>query len=151
MRYRLAGLARGLHGIAAGAANQPGIVADRQRFADEITLHRVAALIRKEAELLLGFHALGDDGHLQAVAETDDGPDDRRRLRIPSEIDDEGAVDLDLVERKRLQVTQRGIAAAEVIHRYADPERLQPPQQCQTAIEILDQYAFGDLKLQPAR
>src|SRR3954451_9208657 len=128
MRYRLARLARGLHGVAADAANQPGIVADRQRFADEIALHRVAAFIRKEAELLLSFNALGDDRHLKPVAETDDSSDDRSRLRVPSEIDDEGAVDLDLVERKRLQVAQRRISTAEVIHRYADPERLQPPQ-----------------------
>ena len=58
----------------------------------------------EEAELLLGLHALGDDRHLQAMAEADHGPDDRSRLRIASEIDDEGAVDLDLVERKGLQI-----------------------------------------------
>src|SRR6202022_2715847 len=83
----LAGLARGLHGIAAGVANQRGVLPDRQRFADEITLHRVAALLREEPELLLGFHALGDDRHLQAVAKVDHRPDDRRRLWIAPEID----------------------------------------------------------------
>src|SRR5437763_16197744 len=136
MRYRLSGLARGLHGVAADAANQPAIVADRQGFADEIALHRVAAFIRQEAELLLGFHALGDDRHLKAVAETDDGPDDRRRVRVPSDIYDEGAVDLDLVERKRLQGAQRAIAAAAVIHGYATPQRLEPPQHGPTADKI---------------
>src|SRR5947208_17162409 len=104
MRHRLAGLARGLHGVAADAANQPGIVADRQRFADEITLHRVAAFVREEAELLLGFHSLGDERHLKAVAETDDGPDDRRRLRVLSDIYDERAVYLVIVKRNRLLV-----------------------------------------------
>src|SRR6266436_3670449 len=50
----LAGLARGLHRIAAAAANQCGVLSDRQGFADKITLHRVAALVREERELLLG-------------------------------------------------------------------------------------------------
>src|SRR5437588_3086505 len=100
MRKCLAGLARGLHGIAAAATNQRGVLPDRQRFSDEITLHRVAAFFREEPELLLGFHTLGDDRHLQAMAKVDHRPDDRRRLWIPPEIDDEGAVDLDLVERK---------------------------------------------------
>src|SRR5215212_1127791 len=151
MRYRLAGLARGLHGVAALAANQRRVVRDRHRFAEEITLHRIAAFVRQKRQLLLGFHTLGDDRHVEAMAETNDGPDDRGRLRVASDVDDEGAVDLDLVERKRLQVAQRRVAAAEVIHGYTYPKCLKPPQQSQTTIEILDQHAFGDLKLQPAR
>src|ERR1700686_1619351 len=93
-RKDLSGLARGLRGVAAIAADHRGVLADRQRFAEEIALHHVAAFVGEEAELLLGFHALGDDRHLQAVAETDDGPDDRGRLRIAAEIDDEGGADL---------------------------------------------------------
>ena len=84
------------------------------------------------------------------MAKTDDGADDRGRLRIAAEIHDEGAVDLDLVERERLQIGQRRIAAAEIVHRDAHAERLQPPQQRQPAVEIVDQHAFGDLELQPA-
>src|SRR3979409_1777366 len=104
----LARLARGLHGIAAVAADQGGVLSDRRGLAEKVALHRVAALIGEESELLLGFHALGDDRHLQAVAEPDPRATDRRRLRIAAEIDDEGAVDLDLVERERLQIAQRG-------------------------------------------
>src|SRR5258708_25194398 len=123
----LAGLARGRLRIAAAAANQRGVLSDRLRSADKIALHRVAALLREEGELLLGFHALGDDRHLQPVAKADHGPNDRRRLVIAAEIHDESAVDLDLVEWKRLKVAQRGIAAAEIIHGNANAERLQPP------------------------
>src|ERR1700692_1434923 len=97
----LAGLAGGLDGVAAVAAHQRGVLTDRQRLANEIALHCIAALVGEEAELLLGFHALGDDRHLEAVAKADDRPDDRRRLRIAPEIHDKGAIDLDLVERKR--------------------------------------------------
>src|SRR5664279_1810912 len=94
-RKTLAGLARGLHRIACGAADQRGVLPDRQRLADEIALHRVAALLREEAELLLGLDAFGNDRHFQTVAKADDRAHDGRRLRIASEIDDEGAVDLD--------------------------------------------------------
>src|ERR1700736_2947823 len=108
----LAGLARGLHRIAAAAADQRGVLPNRRRFADKIALHRIAALLREETKLLLGFHALRDDRHFEAVAKADHRANDRRRLRIASEIDDESAVDLDFVERKRLKIAQRGIPAA---------------------------------------
>jgi len=83
------------------------------------------------------------------VAEIDDGADDRRRLRIAAEIHHEGAVDLDLVEREGLQIAQRGIARAEIVHRDAHAEPFQPPQQRETTVEILDQHALGDFEFKP--
>src|SRR3954447_8261220 len=151
MRYRLAGLARGLHAVATTAPDQRVVVSDRQRFAQEISLHRVAADVGQKCQLLLGFHTLRYDGHFEPVAETNDGPDDRGRLRVASEIDDERAVDLDLVERKRLQIAQGGIAATEVVHGYPNAKRLKPPQQREATIEIVDQHALGDLQFEPAR
>src|SRR5882724_10522508 len=112
--HALAGLARGLYRIGAGLADQRGILSDRRRLAEEIALDRVAALIRQEAELLLGFHAFGDNRHFETVAKADDRANDRRRLRIAPQIHDESPVDLDLVERERLKIAQRGIAAAEI-------------------------------------
>ncbi len=85
------------------------------------------------------------------MAEIDHRAHDRRGLRVAAEIDDEGAVDLDLVERECLEIAQRGVAAAEIIHGDADTERLQAAQQCEAAIEILDQHALGDFELEPAR
>src|SRR3954464_6130606 len=111
----LAGLARGLHGIGDAAADQDSILPDRRGLAEQIALHRVAAFLRQETELLDGLDALGDDRHFEAMAKIDDGAHDRRRLRIPAEIDDEGAVDLDLVERERLQIAQRGVPTAEIV------------------------------------
>src|SRR5438270_12867951 len=80
-------LARRLHRIAAAAADQRGVLPDRRRFADKIALHGVAALLREEADLLLSFHALRDDRHFKTLAEADHGANDRRRLRIASDID----------------------------------------------------------------
>src|SRR2546430_10946330 len=104
-----------LHDIGNVAADQCRILPNRKWLADEIALHRVAALLGEKAELLLRLYALGDDRHFQRMTEIDHGPDDCRRLRIAAEIDDKGAIDLDLVERERLQITQRRIAAAEIV------------------------------------
>ena len=87
----------------------------------------------------------------EAVTQADHSPNDCRRLQIASEIHHESAVDLDLVEWKRLKIAQRRITAAEITHGNAHAERLQPPQQRQTAVEILDQHALGDFQLEPAR
>src|SRR6185369_9024311 len=85
------------------AADQRVVVPDRLRPAEEIALHRVAAFVGEEAELLLGLDAFGNDRHFEAMAEIDDGANDRRRLRVAPQIHDKGAVDLDLVERERLK------------------------------------------------
>ena len=117
MAQELAGLAGRLGGIAWRTANQRIVLLDRERLADEVTLHGVASLFSEETELFLGFHAFGDDRHFKTVTEANDRAHDRRRLRIASKIHDKGAVDLDLVERERLQIAQRGVAAAEIVHR----------------------------------
>ena len=70
----------------------------------------------------------GCNRHVEAVGEVDHRADDRGRLRIAAEIHHKGAVDLDLVERKGLRIAQRRIAAAEIVHRDAHAERLQPAQ-----------------------
>src|SRR4051812_48490938 len=85
------------------------------------------------------------------MTETYDRTNDRRRLRVAAEIHDKGPVDLDLVEREGLQIAQRRVAAAEIVHRDTNAERLQPTQQRDTAIEVFDQNALGDLELEPAR
>src|SRR5207245_11101659 len=81
-------LARGFAVVCGAAADQRVVVPDRLRLAEEIALHRVAALVREEAELLLGLYAFGNDRHFETVAEIDNGANDRRRLRIASEIHD---------------------------------------------------------------
>src|SRR5882757_10575567 len=68
----LAGLAHGLDDLA--ATDQRGILTNRRRPAEQIALHRVAPLLREEAELRLGLDALGDDRHFKTMAEIDDGP-----------------------------------------------------------------------------
>src|SRR5262249_3291135 len=111
-----------------GATNRLAVMLDRLRAADEIALHLVAGFGRQERELRLGLDALRHHRQLEAAAQTDDRADDRRRLRIVLEIGDEGLVDLDLVERKGLQIGQRRIAGAEIVHGDANVEVLEAAQ-----------------------
>jgi hypothetical protein len=69
-------------------------------------------------------------------------------LHVVPQVGDEALVDLDLVERKSLQIGERGIADAEVIHGDAHAQRFQPAQNRDRAGKIVDQHAFGDFKLQ---
>jgi len=55
----------------------------------KIALHRVAALLGEEAELLLRLHAPSATIDIsRRMTEIDHGADDRRRLRIAAKIDD---------------------------------------------------------------
>src|SRR5580693_5206600 len=75
----LTGPARQLHDVAALAADQSRVLADRQRLADQIALHGVAILRGEEGELLPGFDAFGHDRHVETVGEIDHRADDRSR------------------------------------------------------------------------
>lgn len=107
--------------------------------------------VGEELELLLGLHAFRHHRQIEPAAERDHRADDGGRLLAVAEIGDEGLVDLDLVERKRLQIGQRRIAGAKIVHGDAHAEIFQPAQDRHRAGEIADQHAFGDLQFQPRR
>ena len=94
---------------------------------------------------------LGDDRDLECVSKTDDGAHDRRRLGIGIHAGHEALVDLDLVERERLQRRHRRIAGAEIVHGYVHAESLQPAQGGKRARRVIEDDAFGDLQLQARR
>src|SRR5665213_906513 len=64
---------------------------------------------------------------------------------------DEAAVDLDLVERKALQVTERGIAGAEIVQRDPHAQLPQLMQRGECRLIVTNKHRLGDLELQPAR
>src|SRR5438309_1302385 len=83
----------------------------------EIALAVVAALGDEARFLPGGFDALRDDLDLEAVAQIDDGPDDRGRVWVMAEVPHEAAVDLQEVDGKLLEVRQRGVAGPEIVER----------------------------------
>ena len=95
--------------------------------------------------------ALGDDLEAQVPAEVDDRPHDRHVLALAAEAGDEAAVDLDLVDRQALQVGQRRVARAEVVHGQPDAERAQLVQQRDRPRRVGHDRALGHLEGEPRR
>ena len=71
------------------------------------------------------------------------------RLVVGRGAADEALVDLDLVERRLLQIAERAIAGAEIVEREADAERLQLGEGLVGGIAFGEEHAFGDLELEP--
>ena len=95
----------------------------RRNRPTEIEPLRLLATVRFEERNLLDlFHALGNRFDTETASEVDDRLDDRLVFRIVRETSDEGLIDLQLVGAESLEVTQRGIAGAEVIDRDAHTE-----------------------------
>jgi len=74
---------------------------------------------------------VGHDLEPQAVSEGDGRADDRRVVGIVDHPEHERHVDLDLVDRKLLQVRERRVAGSEVVDRDLDPEGADRMQACE--------------------
>src|SRR3954463_6138578 len=102
--------------------------------------------MRAQLHQLRGLlHALRGGLDIERVGELGDRPDDRARPLAGEEIMDEAAVDLQFVEREALQITERGIAGAEIVERDADAERAQRVEQPERRISAVEENRFGDL------
>src|ERR1035437_7058221 len=123
------------------------VMTDRHWPADQIPLN-FASLFRQEGELFFGLDAFGNNRQREGTTQSQNGVDDRGGLEIIPDFGDEGLVDLDLVERKGLQVGERRISGSEVVHGDAYAEVLYLAQDGDGAIEILEQYALRDFDLE---
>src|SRR4051794_377997 len=84
--------------------------------AEVIPLQEVALERDQALELALRLDALGHRPHAERAGHADDRRDDRRvALSVLAEVVDEGAVDLDHLDRVLAQVAERGVARAEVV------------------------------------
>jgi hypothetical protein len=66
----------------------------RQRAAEQIALHFIAAVLAQEAALLLGLHAFRDHAQAQAVRQSDDGAGNRLVAAAAAKVAHKGLVDL---------------------------------------------------------
>src|SRR6185369_10407195 len=91
---------------------------------EDVTLDEAAAEVADELQFLWRFNTFSGRLHLEVGRQADHRPDQRgvAALQVRG-AGDEGAVDLDLVERDALQVAQRRIAGAEVVKRERSEER----------------------------
>src|ERR1700716_4625369 len=87
-------------------------------------------------------------GDAETLAEAGHRLDDGGAIALVGNVLDEGAVDLDLVERKAAQIAQRRIAGAEVVHRDLDAESAELVQRRQGRFILVQQDRLGDLELE---
>ena len=69
-------------------------------------------------------------------------------LGAASQIGHEGAIDLQLLDRESLEVGKSRIAGAEVVHRQAHAQALDPLQRGEGVAVRLEQHALRDLERQ---
>src|SRR5665647_2063292 len=132
-------------------ADQFGIVRNRQRPTGQITLHLVAAFPHQGRVLGVSFDAFGQDRNVEAVAETDDRTNNRHGMAAVFQVANKSAVNLDLIERERMQIGQGRIPGSEIIQCDPHAERLEPSENRYRARKIVNQYALGDFKFETSR
>ena len=97
------------------------------RSADEVALRDVAAEPVQQLERRCVLDALGDDAQAERVREVDRRADQLQvtRALVLGQARDERAVELQLADRERAEVGERGEAGAEVVDRDDDAESRQ--------------------------
>src|SRR5215217_2411047 len=94
---------------------------------------------------LRGFlDPLGGRFDAQRMSKLGDCADDRARALTSQQILDEAPIDLQLVEREALQITERRIAGAEIIERDAHAERPERVEQSKRRLTALEEDRFSD-------
>ena len=120
----------------------------RQGTRQQEALELIAVVIAQESELLLGLDALGDDDELQAPSHRDDGHRDGGVVLVGGEVAHEGLVQLDPVDREALEVVERRIAGAEVVHRDPNALLLEAPERVDRVLRVLHRAGLGDLEVE---
>src|SRR3569623_668933 len=120
----------------------------RQGPADEETLYLIAARLAQEGELFGCLHALRHHVEAQAPGHGDDGGDDGRVVLIGLHVADEGAVDLESLDREALEIAQRRIARAEIVDGEAHAHAVERGDIVARDLVALHQHALGDLELE---
>jgi len=77
-----------------------------QRLAEEESLHVVAAVFAKQAELGFVLHAFSGNFQMQALGHLDNGCGDRLVVGIVLQITHEASIDLELAYRELLEVAE---------------------------------------------
>lgn len=121
------------------------------RAAEQVALDFVAVVFAKKLQLLVGFYAFGDDREVQAVGHGDDGASDLGVLFARRKAVDEGAVDLQYVDRELFEVIQRRVACAEIIDSDTQAKVFEAVEDLHGFVDLAHQDAFGQFQLQAGR
>src|SRR5216684_1736573 len=121
------------------------------RLTEQETLHFGTTFGRDLVELFSGFDAFGRGHHAHSACERRDRPHDIERARVFRNVLYERAVDLDLVERKALEIGKRGISGAKIVHRDPDTKGSQLVKHGKCRVLVVQQDGLGNFDLQPCR
>src|ERR1700733_14995072 len=112
----------------------------------EPALPELAAEPEEHVGVGLALYALGDGNEIEAVAEADDGGGDLSAFPGVGHGTDEAGIDLQLVEGKRLEMAQAGVAGAEVVEGEARTLLLELIGDEGGLCGVADQSALGDFE-----
>ena len=114
-------------------------------------MREVAVQVEQGEALGVGLDAFGDGADADGVGQLHAAGHDGRVAAVRAESGDEGAVDLELVDGKALEVGEAGIAGAEVVDRQAHAECLKGGEGGQCSVGIVHERRLGDLQGQRCR
>ena len=109
------------------------------------------AWLRRKVSCSSGLDALRNDGHAERLAHADDRLRDGLVFGIDRQVANEGAIDLDGVDRELLHQRHRRIAGSEIVDRKANAAALDRIQHLDRARDVAHHHALGDFELQQHR
>src|SRR5262245_45746750 len=110
--------------MGAAVGHQPSYLLRADGPAEVVTLTELAALLREECELPLGFDTFGDGLERQLMCNRQDRAADRLSVFAGSEIRHEGTIDLEHVEGESTQIAQTRVARTEIVDCEPEPDVL---------------------------
>src|SRR5690606_36410363 len=130
-----------------GPGEQAGHFRCRNGLVIEPALHLIAAGCAGEGRLGLGFDTLGGNPHVHRTGDGDRRDHHRPARIVVRRVDDQRAVELELLEAELPQEADRGVSGAEVVERHADTEAADHVERAAGDVGIADEVGLGDLEL----
>src|SRR5437762_9575691 len=116
-----------------------------------VALHVADAFAAQDRGLGGGLDTFGDSMESEAFGEPQQMPEEDLVVGAAAEIADKGAVDLDRVDRQRLQMPQRGMPGAEIAERDTATSLAQRADNTGGFVDVVERRGCGDLDDDAAR
>src|SRR6185369_17725785 len=100
--------------------------------------------------LLFGLNSLGNDFHAEVSRQCRNGADDGIVV-VGRQPGYEGTIDLEVIKRETVQITERRIAGAKIVDAQLHAEGTQLLEHQSRSLSVLHHHAFGDLELEEMR
>ncbi len=123
----------------------------RQRAAEEVALHHIAARGTQRVDVLLLLHAFRDEAQPEPARNADHRRYDRGARAAHTEIADERLVDLDAADGQRLEIPEGRVPRAEIVDGDANAKPPQPSCPVCDRVHVLDEHVLGDFQLEGVR